>query len=106
MSRIEKGKSSVMGPREALGFFEMPSAVHELVAILQFGTSYELVEWLAHSLQEVSERMAQEHKDRIMIQKSFISAVEPKEQQEVDQISRHRNAKNRGEAIQMPLVGP
>ena len=46
--------------------------------------------------------MAQEHKDQIMIQKSFISAVEPKEQQEVDQISRHRNAKNRGEAIQMP----
>ena len=99
MSRIEKGKSSVMGPREALGFFEMPSAVHELVAILQFGTSYELVEWLAHRLQEVSERMAQEHKDRIMFQKSLIGVVEPEEQQEVNRTSQQRNAKNRGEAI-------
>ena len=47
-------------------------ATHELTAILQFGTSYELVEWLARRLQEVSERMAQEHKDQIMIQKSLV----------------------------------
>ena len=57
MSRIEKGKSSVTSPREALGFSEIPPAAHELATILQFVTSYELVEWLAHRLQEVSERM-------------------------------------------------
>ena len=45
--------------------------------------------------------LAQEHKDRVMIQKSLIRVVEPKEQ-EVDRIDRQHNAKNRGEAIQMP----
>ena len=73
--------------REATPFSDIPPAAHELAAILQFGTSYELVEWLAHRLQEVSERMAQEHRDQIMIQKSLSGVVEPQEQQEVDRIS-------------------
>ena len=54
--------------QEALGFSDIPTAAHELVAILQFGTSYELVEWLAKRQQEVLERLAQEHKNRVMIQ--------------------------------------
>ena len=86
-----------MTPREALALPELPP-----VAILQFGTSYELVKWLAYRLQEFLEKLAQEHKDRIMIQKSLIGVVEPEEQQEIDRIGRRRNAKNRGEAIQMP----
>ena len=60
------------------------------------------MEWLARRLQEVSERMAQEHQDQIMIQKSLCGAVEQEEQQEVDRKGRQRNAKNRGEDIQMP----
>ena len=47
-----------MTAQEALGLPELPPATHELATILQFGTSYELVEWLACRLQEVSERMA------------------------------------------------
>ena len=88
--------------QEAFGFSNIPAATHELATMLQFGTSYELVEWLAKRLQEVSERMAQEHRDQIMIQKSLCGAVEPNEQAEVDRIGRQRNAKNKGEAIQMP----
>ena len=49
--------------REAASFSNIPPTAHELAAILQFGTSYELVEWLARKLQEVSERMAHEHRD-------------------------------------------
>ena len=44
-----------MTPREALGLLELPPVAHELVAILQFRTSYELVEWLAYRLVKVSE---------------------------------------------------
>ena len=69
---------------------------------MQFGTSYELVEWLAKRLTEVSARLAQEHKDRVMIQKSLSGILEPREQAEVDRIDRKRNAKSRGEAIEMP----
>ena len=76
-TRLQKGKSSVTTVREAITFSDILPAAHELAAILQFGTSYELVEWLAHRLQEVSERMAQEHWDQIMIQKSLSGVVEP-----------------------------
>ena len=48
---------------EATCFSEIPPIAHELAAILQFGTSYELVGWLARRLQEVSKRIAQEHND-------------------------------------------
>ena len=46
--------------------------------------------------------MAHEHRDQIMIQKTLRGTVEPQDQQEIDQIGRQRNAKNKGEAIQMP----
>ena len=55
-SQIRKGKSSFMTIQETQGFLEIPPFAHELAAILQFGTSYELVEWLAHKLQEVSRK--------------------------------------------------
>ena len=88
--------------REAVGFSDIPPAAHELAAILQFGTSYESVEWLTRRLQEVSEGMAQEYRDQIMIQKLLSGVVDSEDQYEVDRIGRQRNAKNRGEAIQMP----
>ena len=46
--------------------------------------------------------MAQEHRDQIMIQKTLRGTVDPQDQQEIDRIGRQRNAKNKGEAIQMP----
>ena len=88
--------------QEALGFSDIPTAAHELAAILQFGTSYELVDWLAKSLAEVSEWLAQEHKDRVLIQKSLSGLLESEEQAEVDKIRQKWHAKSKGEAIQMP----
>ena len=46
-TKVQKGQSSITTVREAVGFVDIPLATHELVAILQFGTSYKLVEWLA-----------------------------------------------------------
>ena len=66
-TQLQKGQSSKNTTREAHGFSDIPPAAHELAAILQFGTSYELVEWLARRLTEVSARLAQEHHDRVMI---------------------------------------
>ena len=71
-----------MTPREVLGLPKLPPTTHELVAIMQFGTSYELVEWLAQRLHEISGLLAQEHKDRIMIQKAMIRAIEHEDQPE------------------------
>ena len=101
-SKVQEGQSSGTTVREATVFLEIPPAAHELAAILQFGTSYELVEWLAKRLLEVSDRMAQEHRDQIMIQKTLRGTVDPQDQQEIDRIRRQRNAKNKGEAFHMP----
>ena len=46
--------------------------------------------------------LAQELKDRIMIQKAIIGTVEHEDQPELDQIGRERHVRSRGEAIQMP----
>ena len=45
-TRIQKGQASTTTVQEAMGFSDIPAAAHELAAILQFETSYELVEWL------------------------------------------------------------
>ena len=50
-SKVQAGQSSVTTVREATAFPEIHPTAHELAAILQFGTSYELVEWLAKRVQ-------------------------------------------------------
>ena len=44
----------------------------------------------------------QEHKDREIIQKAMLGMIELEQQRELQGISRQRDAKNRGKAIQMP----
>ena len=85
----QRGQPSTTIVQEALGFSDIPTATHELVTILQFGTSYELVDWLAKRLAKVSERLAQEHRDRVMILKSLSRILELEEQVEVDRIGRN-----------------
>ena len=54
---------SKVTPKDILLKSNMPPVVHEIVAILRFDTSYELVDWLAKSLQFTSEQLAQERND-------------------------------------------
>ena len=42
-----KGQMSEVAPKDILLRLDTPSMVHEIAAILRFGTSYELVVWLA-----------------------------------------------------------
>ena len=41
---MEKGKASTVSLNEVLGLPDIPPTSHEFVALLQFGTSYELVD--------------------------------------------------------------
>ena len=50
LSMLFPTPSSENQQMEATGFSEIPPATHELVAILHFGKSYELVEWLGRRL--------------------------------------------------------
>ena len=58
----------------------MAPATQEITTILQFGASYALVDWLAKRLQFASDHLAQEHKDRDMIERAMIGALEPEEE--------------------------
>ena len=49
------------------------------MALLQYDTSYDLVDWLAKCL-------AQEHKDWEMIQKAMLGDLEPEEERELQRI--------------------
>ena len=63
-SNMEKGKASTVSLNEVLGLLDIPSTTHEFATLLQFGTSYEVVDCLTKRLQIASKLFEQEHKDR------------------------------------------
>ena len=82
---------SEVAPRDILLQPDTPPVVHEIAAILRFGTSYELIDSLAKRLQFTLEQLVQEHKDREMIQMVMLGALEPVDEREVQRIGRQRN---------------
>ena len=98
----EKGKTSGVIPKDILLIPDTPPVVHEITVILRFGTSYESVDWLAKRLQFASKQLAQEHKDRDMIQKAILGSLESEDERELQRIGRQRDARNKGMAIQLP----
>ena len=79
---MEWEKVSEVSPNEILGIPDIPLVAHEIVAILCFGTTYELVDYLAKRLQFASNQLTQEHKDWEMIQYAMLSALESEEERE------------------------
>ena len=78
---MDKGKALEISPNEVLAIPDIPPPSHEITTILWFGTSYELVDWLTKHLQFTSYQLAQEHKDREMIQCALLGETEPKDEQ-------------------------
>ena len=58
----QRGQPSTTTVQETLGFLDIPAATHELAAILQFRTSYELVEWFQIT-EEANNKLAQQQND-------------------------------------------
>ena len=56
-----KGKGVLMAESEVLKYPDIVDTVHEFGALLQFGTTYELMEFLATQQIKVSQQMAEEH---------------------------------------------
>ena len=92
---MEKGNKLKISPNEVLGLPDIQPATHEFATLLQFGTSYELVDWLAKQLQFSSELLEQEHKDWEMIQNAMLGDLEPEEERELQRIGRQREAKKK-----------
>ena len=54
---LQDGQSSRVSEEEVLGYMDIPPGTHEMAAILQFGISYEMVEYLARQQVAVTAKM-------------------------------------------------
>ena len=61
---------------EVLKYADIPDMTHEFGALLQFGTTYELMEFLATQQIKVSQRMAEEHAEQQMIERALPRTAE------------------------------
>ena len=61
---------------------------HESGALFQFGTTYELMEFLVTQQIKVSQRMVEEHAEQQMIQRAIVGLVEPKKELALSKIGR------------------
>ena len=64
---LTRGKGTPIPDNEVMAYPEIPDVAHEFAARLQFGTTFELMEFLAQQQITLSERMVEEHADMQMI---------------------------------------
>ena len=79
-------------PREVLKYPNILDTAHELGALLQFGTTYELMEFLATQQINVSQRMAKEHAEQQMIERALTRTAESDDEGPLARVGRQRNA--------------
>ena len=66
-SSRQRGKGTFISDNEVMAYPEIPDVAHEFAARLQFGTTFELMEFLAQQQITLSQRMAKEHANMQMI---------------------------------------
>ena len=95
-------KGSLIPDNEVMTYPEIPDVVHEFAARLQFGTTFELMEFLAQQQLTLTQCMAEEHADMQMIQRALAGTAERTEGCALDKIGRMRNADERRICIELP----
>ena len=64
---------------EGMGYKDLPVEAYEFSALLQLGTTYELMDFLARAQVVEVVHMAEEHADTKMIQRALMGELEPQE---------------------------
>ena len=59
-----------------MAYPDIPDVAHEFAARLRFGTTFELMQFLAQQQFTLTERMAEEHADMQMIQRALAGTVD------------------------------
>ena len=62
-----RGKGTLIPDNEVMAYPEIPDVAHEFAARLQFGTTFQVMEFLARQQIKLSQRMAEEHAKMQMI---------------------------------------
>ena len=71
-----RGKGPLIPDNEIMAYPAFPNVAHEFAARLRFGTTFELMEFLAQQQLTLTQRMADEHADMQMIQCALVGTVE------------------------------
>ena len=87
---------------EVLAYPDIPDTAHEFGALLQFGTSYKLMEFLATQQIKVSQRMVEEHEEQQMIERALTRTAESEDEEPLAKVGRKRNAGVRRVGIELP----
>ena len=96
------GKGPLIPDNEVMAYPEIPDVAHEFAARLQFGTTFELMEFLAQQQLTLTQCMADEHADMQMIQRALASTTKHTEGRALDKIGRMRNADEGRIGIELP----
>ena len=71
-----QGKGTLIPDNEVMAYPEIPDVAYEFAARLQFGTTFELMEFLARQQITMSQRMVEEHTEMQMIQRVLAGTAE------------------------------
>ena len=102
MAQSQRGKGVLTMESEVLAYPDIPDTAHEFGALLQFGTTYELMEFLATQQIKVSQRMVEEHEEQQMIEWAVTRRTENNDEEPVANVGRKRNAGIRRVGIELP----
>ena len=108
MENTERGKGLLTSNNVVMACSEMSFVAHEFATLLQFGTSFEIMEFLATQQIKVSQCMDKEHMERQMIERA-LAGIAKREDECASGKIRHneereqRPCRNQGSSIEYLL---
>ena len=97
----EKGQSSQIAETDVFALRDMPAECFELGALLQHGTTYELIDFLARLQVAAADQMAQEHVERQVIERAPDNEPASDDESKIQKLDRKRALKKRRTRIEL-----
>ena len=101
-TQSQRGKGAFTTENEVLKYPDIQDTAHEFGALLQFGTTYELMEFLETQQIKVSKRMAEEHTEQQMIERALTQTTESEDEGALAKEGRQWNVGIRHMGIELP----
>ena len=97
-----RGKGALVPDNEVMSYPKIPDVAHKFAARLQFGTTFEVIEFFAGRQIKLSQRMAEENGEMQMIQHALAGTAERDDERTLDKIGRMRNVDEGRIDIELP----
>ena len=87
---------------EVVAYPKIPDVMHHFAVRVQFGTTFEVIEFLSGHEIKLSQRMVEEHVEKQMIQCALEGTAEREDERALDKIGQMRNADEGRIDIELP----